>query len=401
MPHRSPKGARFPYPPPTNGARPLPPRQRSPRLPLSSAAALLGALFLTPKVVQAAESGGPQIESEGRPPCPTSGTDSQRVGDEAMLASDFGLALACYEAAYRYSPKPALLYNRARALEMVGKRAASLELLRVFRRTASPELRARVSGLDELMASLEREVASIQLDCSVAGAEVRVNGASVGQIPLPEPLLVDPGSVLVEVVASGYQPLARTLSARGATQLVVVADLVPQVKPADVPQSGAPPMAQGELAANAPTPRAPIEELVAPQQGEAAARSASIAPHRPGDIPPPDTTSNPPLGSGETIRQASWIALGVGTAAAGVAIVSFIGATGAASEVCAGRSSCTKSEHDSSALERYETWKTWYAASAVAAGLGLAAGGFLLWQSHDSNTEARLNPNGISLLGRF
>jgi hypothetical protein len=308
--------------------------------------------------------------------CPKGGAESKAVGDQAMLDQNYALALACYEDAYVNSPTPPLLYNRARALQMLGRKAEALKLLRTFRRVASPELQAKVSGLDTLMESLEGQVAAVQVDCNVEGAEVRVDGVVVGQAPLPEPIVVDTGSVLVEVSASGYKGVSRTVAASEGARLVVVADLIPET-------GAAGPVGAGAVASpTAPAATAPAATAPEP---------ASV---QPAPVPPPDVSS-------PATNWPAWIALGVGGASAGVAVFSFAKASSAADQVCDGRRSCTQSEHDASAFDSYETYKDVYAGSLIVAGVGLAVGGFLLWTSDAGRTEATLTPTGVRVQGRF
>lgn len=256
---------------------------------------------------------------------------------------------------------------------MLGHTAEALSLLRTFQRAASPELQARVSGLDALIESLEGQVASLQVDCNVEGAEVRVEGALVGRAPLPVPIPVDVGSVQVEVRAPGYQPLSRKVSANAGARLVVVADLVPRAEAAH------------------PTPLASSSPATESVDTTLAANAHPASTEEPAPAGATSRATNWP----------AWIALGVGTASAGVALFSFVKTSAAAQDVCDGRSVCTQSEHDASALDSYESWKGVYAGSAIVAGVGLALGGFLFWSSDDGSAEAALGPSSVSVRGHF
>jgi hypothetical protein len=63
-----------------------------------------------------------------------------------------------------------------------------------------------------------REVSALSIAVSVDGAEILVDGRSIGRSPLPDEVFVDPGSRTLEARLRGYEPARRVIEAgRGAS----------------------------------------------------------------------------------------------------------------------------------------------------------------------------------------
>lgn len=70
------------------------------------------------------------------------------------------------------------------------------------------------------------KVAAVTIDVNVAGADIVIDGASVGRSPLGEELFVDPGAHRVEVKLAGYEVGRATLDAKAAGTHAVKIELV-------------------------------------------------------------------------------------------------------------------------------------------------------------------------------
>jgi len=126
-------------------------------------------------------------------------------GDEAMVEARFADALDAYTKALAVQPTPALHYNRGRALQGLGRNAEALSELRQFEREATPELRAAVPGLADLLSTVAAHVAELSVQCDLRGATLSIDGVS-RPLPLSEALRFDPGTHEVVLAAPGYQP---------------------------------------------------------------------------------------------------------------------------------------------------------------------------------------------------
>ena len=86
--------------------------------------------------------------------------------------------------------------------------------------------------LQDALSTIRQHLARIELTGEPAGAEVIVNGATAGKLPLPGPLTVSIGTIDVQVRADGYQPDIRKINL-GAFQyehVFVRLDKLPEAK---------------------------------------------------------------------------------------------------------------------------------------------------------------------------
>jgi hypothetical protein len=113
-------------------------------------------------------------------------THLKEEGTRAFQRKDWPGALQAFEQAYALSKDPTFLYNQARTLESMLELPRALDALEAFERDASPELRAKVAGLPELLLSIRGRVANVVLRVNVADAEVRINERTVTKSVLPE-----------------------------------------------------------------------------------------------------------------------------------------------------------------------------------------------------------------------
>jgi hypothetical protein len=285
-----------------------------------------------------------------------------------MLLGTYDVALACYETAYDQKPEPKLLYNRSRALEHLRRNAEALTLLQQFERDAPSELREKVPGLAELIATLTAQVGTISVRANVP-AGIWVDGVHVGDTPMEHALFADPGRTEVELRATGYHPFAVTLNIGAGQSEMVNATLEPR-------------------ATAVPSPTPPV-----PSPGE-----DQVAESRPSSYAPPEDSN-----------VVAYSALGVGGVGLLAALIGYVTATGFHDDVCGGALRCASDEYDPDALENYNLARNVYTAGLIVGGAGLAVGtGLLLFDStSDESSEsgsgfnATLELTGVKLRGQF
>jgi hypothetical protein len=164
-------------------------------------------------------------------PADADAAELRRRGNDAMAAFRPGEALDDYKQAYEMTRDPALLYNMARALEVLEDYPEALARYEDFSRLAPPDLRARVPKLDELVASLRARVAKLSVTCNVPGARVLFREKTIGQTVGGQEALVVPvsaGRGVLEVEADGYIAFQRTLDLPGGGAAGVDVVLVPK-----------------------------------------------------------------------------------------------------------------------------------------------------------------------------
>ncbi len=150
-------------------------------------------------------------------------------GDEAMVNNNFQEALDHYEAAYKVTKSPALLYNQGRALQALNRLPEALDMIVAFEKEAPAELKAKVPKLAELVADLERRVARLDIEVNEKGATIKLGDRVVGTSPLGE-IRVNTGAIKLEVSKEGFATETRNLQLDAARALDVKVNLVPKDK---------------------------------------------------------------------------------------------------------------------------------------------------------------------------
>lgn len=154
----------------------------------------------------------------------------KKKGDAAMDALQYSDALAAYTEAYALAKDPALLYNRGRALQMMGRFPEALVELERFRAEAPPELLAKVPKLDALIADVKGRVAHLAVTCNVAGAQVVVRDKVLGTTPFTGPVALVSGKATLVVSAEGHFPVKREVDLPGNQTTTLDVALSPKAK---------------------------------------------------------------------------------------------------------------------------------------------------------------------------
>jgi hypothetical protein len=248
------------------------------------------------------------------------GAEAKRRGDDALVAGRAREALAAYEEAWAANPDPALYFNRGRAYLALGEYPAALDQLEAFSREASPELRAKVPGLEKLLREVQGKVSTIAITSNVEGATVALDGARLGTTPIAHGVRVAAGTGKLLVVKDGYLPFERVIALPGGGLATVDATLASRTTSGILAVTsrvaGAVVTVDGKSVGNVPS-----EIVVAsgPHQVE-----VSLAGHRTASSSVVvaagsrrDVTLDPER---ESILGAWWFWTGVGVVAAGVTI---------------------------------------------------------------------------------
>jgi len=112
-----------------------------------------------------------------------------------------------------------------RAYEALSENPAALDKLEQFQRQAPPELRARVPGLAERIASVRAHVATVTITSNVPGARVILGNKVIGTTPFSSPIATNAGRTVLEVSAEGYHTLHRDVDLKGGESITVDAPL--------------------------------------------------------------------------------------------------------------------------------------------------------------------------------
>jgi hypothetical protein len=264
------------------------------------------------------------------PPAADAG-ELRRRGNDAMAAFKPGEALDDYKQAYELTRDPALLYNMARALEVLEDYPEALARYEDFARLASPDLRARVPKLDELITSLRARVTRLLVTCNVPGARVIFREKTVGQTAGAHESLVVPvasGKGVIEVEADGYITFERSLDLPGGGSIGVDVEMVPKAV-AGLLVVGSEPGGGTVIVDGRELGTAPVEASVG-------AGNHKVAVRLPGYV---ETSTSVVvsvgerrvvtvrLGQGAPITQKWWFWTGIGTVVAAGVIISYAALT--------------------------------------------------------------------------
>lgn len=136
-------------------------------------------------------------------------------GDKAIGEMRYTDAYSAYSRAYQASPTWEIRFNRGRAAQFIGKYAEALADFEAFAKDAPADVRARVPGIDKIIADVKKQVAYVTIRCPVDGATVVLGDRVLGTTPLPKRIGVNTGETDLKVTASGYEGYVRHLALTG------------------------------------------------------------------------------------------------------------------------------------------------------------------------------------------
>jgi hypothetical protein len=134
-----------------------------------------------------------------------------RRGAEAYADERYAEALEAFEASYRAREVPVVLFNLAQTLRALDRPAEAIEAYRRYLQTDAELDEERRAAVDVVIAELAPRVSFVRLEVFPDGAEVRVDGRSLGRAPFEERVAIDPGERRFEASAEGHAEAARTV----------------------------------------------------------------------------------------------------------------------------------------------------------------------------------------------
>lgn len=135
--------------------------------------------------------------------------------DKAMDDIQYADALKKYSAAFELTHDPALIYNRARAYGALNQYPEAVAELERFTREAPPELKAKVPGLDALLADFRNHTSQVTITCNVP-ATILLRDVAVGACPTDKPLVVNSGPATITVSAVDYVTMKKDVVLQSA-----------------------------------------------------------------------------------------------------------------------------------------------------------------------------------------
>jgi len=169
-------------------------------------------------------------------------------GVELYSEGSLDAALAEFERAYELVPSYKLLFNLAQIQAERHEYGAAIGLLERYLADGGEEIsEARAAETRAELSKLRERVAELWVESDVEAAELFVNDALVGTLPLSAPVVLNPGISRLRVEKSGYRAATRELKVTGGDTPRLAMPLRPIVDEPSAPSEGA---ATTKLAAN-------------------------------------------------------------------------------------------------------------------------------------------------------
>ncbi len=143
-------------------------------------------------------------------------------GDKAIGEMRYTDALSAYTRAYEANPTWEVLFNRGRASQFLGRYVEALADFESFLKSAPPEIKARVPGIEKIIADVRKQVSFVTIRCPVDGATVVLGDRVLGTTPLPARVGVNAGEGDLKVSAAGRETYVRHLQLEGGGTEVIV-----------------------------------------------------------------------------------------------------------------------------------------------------------------------------------
>ena len=152
-----------------------------------------------------------------------------KTGVELFDERKYAEALAEFEQAYALKPHPLVLNNLAATHRALSQYDQAVDFYNRFLiegdgKLTEAELAAGRAELDDLL----RLVARVEVVSAPEGATVKVDGRSMGDTPLDDPLVLGPGDHTVVATLGGHQPAERKIRVAAGDSLRVEFSLRPE-----------------------------------------------------------------------------------------------------------------------------------------------------------------------------
>lgn len=150
-----------------------------------------------------------------------------RAGVELRRVGNDEAALPHFQEAYRLDRTAKTAGQLGLCEQALGRWVdAEDHLMEAFQQRQDPWVKKNNQILREQLQGVKAHIGRVEVKGEPSGASVSVQGRSIGNLPLQKPVRVNEGRVDVEVRASGYAPMVRTLEVGGGQHQTIVLNLV-------------------------------------------------------------------------------------------------------------------------------------------------------------------------------
>ena len=136
-------------------------------------------------------------------------------------------ALAEFQRAYDLSPNPVVLYNIGLVYAAMGQPVQAVDALEKVLAESEKLSKDDRGRAIQVFKEQSRRIGELSLEGVPKSSVVEVDGVEVGRTPLPKPLRVSSGTVVVTVIAEGYHPSTQSVTVAGDERRQLVFEMVP------------------------------------------------------------------------------------------------------------------------------------------------------------------------------
>ena len=148
-------------------------------------------------------------------------SEAARHFDRGYLLAQQGsleAAISEFKQAYALSPHPSVLYNLGQAYAASGRAVDAVQTLRKYLEQADPkqdsERRAQAAAIVDYQG---QRIGTLKLEIEPAGAELSIDGETLGKAPLAAPIQLTAGPHGLTVAHAGYTPRSLRVEIVGKT----------------------------------------------------------------------------------------------------------------------------------------------------------------------------------------
>jgi hypothetical protein len=235
---------------------------------------------------------------------PDHGVDeAYHAGIELRRHGDNRGALREFRRAYAATPNPRTLAQIGLAEQALGIWVdAETHIGEALKAVGDSWIVTNRAPLREALQTVASHLGTLEVECDTAGVALEINGVATGTLPLPHPVRVVAGSVVLSARAPGFFPVQRIATVAPGQLAHEQIEMV-------------------RMSATTPPPPIARATVVPPAQ---LASSGGEAPGSAVGKPPTETpaATPPPAadGGGHWRRPAAWVALGLATASLGTGV---------------------------------------------------------------------------------
>jgi len=116
-------------------------------------------------------------------------------GAQHLRQGDYAEALKSFKEAYQIVPSPKIHFNFGLAYQGLARYVEAIESFQHYLEEARPAPSdPNATNARRQIEELSSKVAKVEIKCDCIGADVLIDGRTLGTMPLSRPLVVDPGS---------------------------------------------------------------------------------------------------------------------------------------------------------------------------------------------------------------